>query len=107
MLPMATLNADPLQLNLQVRFDDPDENLPPLPKAPVQPPHIGIEGYTLYMYTPCDGCELRLVDAGGYEVYSTIIPTSCTSLDLPTTFSGEYELQIIRGSFCFYTIVEL
>lgn len=107
MLPMTTVKADPLPLNLQVRFEDPDECLPPLPRSPIQPPHVGIEDYTLYLYTPCDGCEVRIVNADMEVEYSTIIPNGTNSLDLPTELSGEYELEIIQGGICFYTYIEL
>lgn len=106
MLPMTTVKADPLPLNLQVRYEDPMEGMP-FPRTPIQVPSIGIEDHTLYFNTPCDGCELRLIDGDGEEVYTTIIPTPCASLVLPTSLSGEYELQIIQGAICFYTIIEL
>lgn len=105
-MPMSTLKADPLLLDLQVRYEDPSIGKP-IPKSPIQPPHVGIEDYTLYLYTPCDGCEVRIVNADMEVEYSTIIPNGTNSLDLPTELSGEYELEIIQGGICFYTYIEL
>lgn len=106
MLPLQQLQAEPIILNLQVRIEDPINN-DGGHRTPVLPPVIGIEDYTLYFNTPCDGCELRVVDGDGVVVYSTIIPISSSSLDLPSSLSGNYELQIISGNYCFYTEILL
>lgn len=76
-------------------------------KGPVQIPSIALDGHTLYFFTPCDGDTLRLVDEDGVVVYSLVIPDGSSSLELPATLSGEYELQIIRGNFCFWGAVML
>lgn len=39
--------------------------------------------------------------------YSTVIPTNTTSLVILSTFSGEYEIQIIQGNISFYGFIEL
>jgi hypothetical protein len=39
--------------------------------------------------------------------YETIIPENTSTITLPLNLSGEYELQIIRGNYCFYGPVEL
>ena len=39
--------------------------------------------------------------------YETIIPENTSTITLPLNLSGEYELQIIRGNYCFYGSVEL
>ena len=40
-------------------------------------------------------------------VHSTVMPTSTTSLVLPSTLSREYEIQIILGNTCFDGYIEL
>ncbi len=40
-------------------------------------------------------------------VYSTVIATGTTSLVIPSTLSGEYEIQIIQGNISFYGYIEL
>lgn len=105
-LPITSLIANPLLLNLQVKYEEPGENTG-RHKSPILPPYIGIEDYTLYLYSPCDGCEVRIVNADMEVEYSTIIPNGTNSLDLPTELSGEYELEIIQGGICFYTYIEL
>lgn len=106
-LPFAHTYAIPVELHFDVTFEDPNQDQPDFPRSPILIPEVSIEDYTLYFNTPCDGCTLRLVDADGNTAYSTIVPTSCASLVMPSTLSGTYELQIISGNLCFYTEIEL
>ena len=68
-------------------------------------PEVDIEDYTLTFDDSCLGCELRLVDENDNVVYTTTITSN--TLVLPSTLSGEYELQIISGIYCFYGYIEL
>ena len=40
-------------------------------------------------------------------VYSTVIPINTTNLVIPSTLSGEYEIQIIQGNIYFYGFIYL
>jgi hypothetical protein len=97
--------AEPESVDLQ--YDDPDNGESGQQKTPITIPDIGLENYILYFYTPCDGCTLRLLDENDNVVYSTVIATGTTSLVLPSTLSGEYEIQIIQGNICFYGYINL
>ncbi len=94
------------QLSLQVRITDPTEPYQPIGRSPIAIPTIYLDGYNLQFETQCDACTLQLVSEDGGVEYSIVIPTNTTSLTLPSYLSGEYELQIIRGQFCFYGYVE-
>ena len=98
-------NADPI--SLQIEDIDPTSGHGDPHKGPVQIPSISLDGHTLFFFSPCDGDTLRLVDEDGVVVYSLIIPDGTYSLELPITLSGNYELQIIRGNFCFWGEIEL
>lgn len=76
-------------------------------KGPVQVPEVSLDGHTLYFFTPCDGCTLNIVDENDDVVYTLLIPCGTTSLALPSDLSGEYELQIIRGNYCFWGTITL
>jgi hypothetical protein len=89
---------------LTVEIIDPTEETEPIEKEPILVPSVSLEGYTLIFITPCDGSTLRLVDANDNVVYSTVIPTGATSLVLPSSLSGEYQIQIIQGNLCFYGV---
>ena len=92
---------------LQVRLIDPTVVHHPLPKSPIVPPSIGIEGNTLYIYSGCVDDTLQLVDADDTVVYYEEITDSISEITLPESLSGEYELQILQGNFCFYAVIEL
>lgn len=99
--------ADPALVDLEVGYVDPNNDNEGQQKTPITVPDISLEDHTLYFYTPCDGCTLRLLDENDNVVYSTVIATGTTSLVLPSTLSGEYEIQIIQGNICFYGYINL
>lgn len=107
LLPSLQMMADPIEVPLQVGYDDPLFGQDNPHKNPTTPPIVSIDGYTLYFVTPCDGCLLRIVDELDNVVYSTVIPTGATSLVLPSSLSGNYELQIVSGIYCFYGDITL
>ena len=96
-----------MPVELQTSEIDPTQNHGGTPKSPITPPSISLDDHTLYFATPCDGCTLNIVDGNGVVVYTTVIPTGATSLVLPPTLSGEYELQIISGNYLFYGTIDL
>ncbi|MBR5038926.1 MAG: hypothetical protein IKX65_09430 [Prevotella sp.] len=112
LLLMATMSIASVQksgeeIPLQVGILDPTIPHEPIGRGPVVVPSISLEDYTLFFNTPCDGCTLRLLGANDNVVYSTVIATGTTSLVLPSTLSGEYEIQIIQGNICFYGTIYL
>lgn len=88
-------------LTFGVSYDD--SNIRSLPRTPVKRPTAYISGHTLYIYG-CEGCVLQLVQ-NGEVVYSTVITSD--TIELPETFTGIYDLQIVRGKICFWTEIEL
>ena len=76
-------------------------------KSPVVPPSVSIDGHTLYLYSGCAGATLQVVNTLGVAVYTEELYATTTEVEIPATLSGEYELQIIRGNFCFYATIEL
>ena len=57
--------------------------------------------------TSCDGCILRLINEDGDVEYAIEIPENTSTITLPFYLYGEYELQILRGNYCFFGFVEL
>lgn len=92
---------------LQATIYDPTKPIGGFPKTPIQEPSISLDDHTLYFETPCDGCTLNIVDENDVVVYTLVILTGTTSLVLPSTLSGEYELQIIRGNYLFWGIISI
>ena len=94
-------------VDLQASIIDPTLDPPGHPKSPVTVPTLSLDDHDLYFDTPCDGCTLNIVDSNNVVVYTIVIPTGTTSLVLPATLFGEYELQIICGNYRFYGKIDL
>lgn len=100
------------QVDLQVSYDQTNTQKGGPHKAPprmpsVQVPVVFLDGNTLYFDEPCGALTLQLVDEDDSVVYSVAIPAGTTEWELPGTFEGWYELQIIQGRFCFHGWIEL
>ena len=92
---------------LHVNLDDPNLHGKPIKRSPIRVPSISIDDHTLYFNSSCDGCTLRLYDEEGDLVVNLIIPDNSSTISLPSFLTGEYEIQIIRGNYCFYGYVNL
>ena len=79
----------------------------PRPKSPVQMPTVVEDGYTLYFYSGCAGSTLQIRDEFETVVYSTAITDDTDEITLPSTFSGTYEIRLIRVSNTFVGDIEL
>lgn len=109
-LPLSSINVcadNPGDIDLEAGYVNPSSGDIETPRTPIIIPHVGIDGYTLYFYTPCDGCVLRLSDENNNVVYSTVIPTGAATLILPTYLFGNYKIEIIQGFYCFWGYIEL
>jgi len=99
------VNASPVQIELEMNVVDPEITQDNPNRGPVQPPIIYIEDGILTFVTNCNGCEMRLVNAEDEVEYTTVISSS--TLVLPSTLTGSYELQIFSGDYIFYGDIEL
>lgn len=97
--------ASAAQVKLDVSNDDITSTYPGGNKSPVEPPYVWQEDHELTFDNSCYGCTLRLLDEDDNVVYTTVITS--TTLQLPATLSGVYELQIVQGFWCFYGDIEL
>ena len=98
-------NTEPVELH--VKTENPIHSTGPIKRSPVMVPSLSLEDHTLYFITPCDGCTLQLLNEDGEVEYSIVIPDYTETLTLPFYLEGEYELQIVRGQYCFYGYIEL
>lgn len=97
----------PPEVQLEVSKIDPTIMDDDQHKGPVQIPELSLDDHTLYFYTPCNGYTLNIVDENDVVVYTIVIPVGTTSWVLPSTLSGEYELQLISGNYCFWGMITL
>ena len=68
---------------------------------------VAIDAYTLYLYEGCDDTTLRLISSDETIAFSTFIDAGTTSVVLPSTLSGEYRLEIVKGNITYYCYIEL
>lgn len=99
------VNASPV--DLQVRIVNPNGPHKPIGRGPVEIPSVILEDHTLVFNSSCDNCALYLFNEDGDIEYATVISEGTTSLTLPSSLSGEYEIQLLRGQFIFYGFIEL
>lgn len=70
--------------------------------------YLDYENNTLYFEEPCYECTLEIVVPGTDNVaYTYSIPDGDNVVTLPEWLSGQYELHIHRGNFCFWGLIEL
>ena len=89
------------KLPLQIKTN-PEHNGKPEPRTLI--PEVTLQGNTLHFITPCNGCTFRLVQDYNISYEIEIIGGI---LNIPTAFTGIYELQIVNGDIIFYTEVVL
>lgn len=71
------------------------------PRTPVRPPIVYQIEQTLYFYSECENSVVEIKDENGESVHNTVVTDVAESLTLPESFSGTYEIRIIRGNITF------
>lgn len=92
---------------LHVRKVDSADSAKSVKRSSVKTPSLSLENHTLYFNTSCDGCTLQLLDECGNVKYTKVIPENTSNITLPSDMAGGCELQIIRGQYCFYGLIDL
>jgi len=72
-----------------------------VPKTPVRPPHVSIENGVLSFTADHPEYVLFIRDEEGDVVYTTVVSSSVTQVVLPSTLSGEYQIELVMGSWLF------
>lgn len=95
-------------LNLQVGIVEPSDAHGGHTRTPVVVPEITQDGHTLYFNNVGYDLELVLLDEDGDEVYFVLVPANTASVVLPSSLSGDYELQLYPGgTYYFYSDITL
>lgn len=87
-------------INLTCSIIDPSAIGHQTHKAPPKNAVVYLEDYTLSFSAFEEDCVIKLLDEGEV-VYEVDIPAGLTSIVLPSTYSGEYTLQLFRGNWVF------
>ena len=91
-----SVQGELLWLTVQT-IDNPIVGGLPIPKSPIQPPTVSINGHTLYLYNIGYSFTLALRDENDNYVYVTNVPAGSTSVVLPSDLSGDYTLVLYPG----------
>ena len=100
-----TPNGDQIDLNLG--WIDPTPMGHPSGKSPVEIPTVYINDYTLTFATNHPEYILYIKDENETVVYSTVVASAATEVVLPSTLSGDYEIDLIMDDWYFWGYIEL
>ena len=70
-------------------------------RTPMRPPVVYIEDYTLSFETNHPDYVLTIKDEDGYVVYTTTVFSTDIEVILPSTLSGDYEVNLVMGNWLF------
>lgn len=87
-----------------------DDNMPignGIGRTPVRPPLVYIEDYTLTFAVGHPDYTLIIKDEDGDVVYTTTVFSNDTEVILPSTLSGNYEVNLVMGNWLFTGWIEL
>lgn len=82
----------------------------PLPRTPIEEPQVVQADYTLYFLDESDlTLNLYSVDEVGDETleYTTFVSATTTEVQLPSSLSGTYIIEVVRDTLCFRGEIEL
>jgi len=75
-------------------------------KTPIKAPTVCIDSYTLYFQASHPEFVLNILK-DDENVYTCIVNTNVTTLELPSFLLGEYEIQLIAEPYCFIGYITL
>lgn len=108
--PIPTDSCQIVAIDLSCQIIDMSKQLGSPHRTPVQIPNVYIdqENAKIYFEDVCYECTLEIVVPGTDSVaYTYSIPDGDNVVTLPEWLSGQYELHIHRGNFCFWGVIEL
>ena len=97
------VSATPVQIPLEVGYVDPNTDQDGRHRGPVQPPIVYIEDGTLTFDANHADYVFTLLDEDGEEVYTAIVPSAVTIVQLPSTLTGLHEIQLYPGGDYYFT----
>ena len=87
---------------LSVNYDDEQPISHGHPRSPEETPIVYIDDYTLLFEANHPEYVLRIKDENNVVVYTTVVYSTQTQVILPTSLSGDYEIQLdFGGSYIF------
>lgn len=94
-------SGDYVLIDMRVSYIDPTKPIGERPRTPIQPPTVYLCDHTLYICGDYGNFSLLVQTDNGTTAYSTYVPSGTTEVQLPSTLSGDYLLQLECGNFLF------
>ena len=86
---------------LSVNYDEEQPLGPGFPKTPITAPTVYIDDYTLLFEASHPEYVLYIKDENDNVVYSTVVSSTQTQVVLPSTLSGNYQIELVMGYWLF------
>ena len=101
-----SINADPpVEVPLEPIIN-PHDNDGDLPRSPILVPVLYLDGYTLTAGDNTLGATIKLLDGDDNVVFSSFVFVE-GDIQLPTTLSGTYTIQVVFDNITFEGEIEL
>lgn len=109
---LSSVNAwEPMGISIRIPLTLSDIRPNPIhPRTPIEIPEVGQTDHTLYFLDEIDlFLNIYSVDEGGDETleYSTAVPATTTEVQLPSSLSGTYIIEVVCDGLCFRGEIEL
>lgn len=75
-------------------------------REPLAPVYVYQDGHTLTFESSCIGCTITLLNENDVIVYIDVVDEN-GEVEIPTTFVGTYELQLVKDDITFVGEIEL
>ena len=94
--------ADPVTVDFKVGIYDLYPLCPGHGKMPLRIPTIILDDSQVYFHDTHPDYTLTLLNEDGDVVYSTVVPAGTSTVTLPATLTGDYELRLYPDGSNFY-----
>ena len=102
-----SINAQGVIIPLSCEIFDPSSLGNQPSRGPIDPPTVYLENYTLTFATSHPEYVLYIKDENETVAYSTVVTSATKEVVLPSTLSGDYEIQLVTGNWCFWGYITL
>ena len=92
---------------LSICIEDPTSLGHGHPKTPMAAPKVYIDDYTLLFEASHPEYVLNIKDEDGDVVYTTTVYSTQTQVVLPSTLSGNYQIELVMGNWLFTGYITL
>ena len=92
---------------LSVNYDEEQPLGPGNPKTPITAPTVYIDDYTLLFEANHPEYVLNIKDENNVVVYTTVVYSTQTQVVLPSSLSGDYQIELVMGNWLFTGYITL